>query len=147
MSVHCLREKRFESAKEKVHLELVNYFVNLDEQRRLWYFTLAIRSHAQGHHFSLTQAEQLVGYLAGHCGIGKANIESALAFNCFISHRTSEKQKIVRLEKGNIPNDDFEEQISVLYSLLQEKSLEYRQALELVLIVLNHYPTSRRVLH
>ncbi len=146
MKVYNLQKKRIASEKEKVHLELVDYFVNLDAQHKLWHFTIAINLHAQGHHFTAAQAEELVEHLAGHFGIRMANVESALAFSAYCRNKKSGRQNLIRFEKSGVSDDQFEMQIDVLYTLLQNKIMEYRQAIELVIRIIDYYPDIREFL-
>lgn len=146
MSVHSLEEKRFEATKEKAHIELVNYFVNLDEQRKLWYFTVAVNSSAKSQYFSQPQAEKLIGDLSKNYDIRRPNIESAVAFNpCFFLD-LKKKQKVITLKKSGFLNDFFENHLGELYRLIKGKLLEYRQALELILVLLDNYPAARRLI-
>ena len=146
MLVHSLEEKRFEATKGKVHLELVDYFVNLDEQRKLWYFTVAVNSNAKSHNFSQPQAEQLIDDLSKNYDIRRPNIESAVAFNPFRSLDLKKKQKVIMLKKGGLLNELFQDQLGELYRLIKGKLLEYRQALELTLILLDNYPAASRLI-
>lgn len=150
MAVHSLEKKRFEVTKKKVHNELVDYFVNLDEQRKLWYFTLAVNNNARGHNFSLPQAERLIDELVRSYGIRRVNIEAAIAFNPVRSSTTAsitgEKQKLIRFRKGSLLGELFEDHINDLYGLIQRKILEFRQALELVLVLLQNYPSAGRAI-
>lgn len=139
MSVICLQERRFASEKQKVHSELVDYFVNLEEQRRLWYLTVAIRSQALGRQFTTSQAEELVRHLTRQYGIRRANIEAALAFHSFAYLNRGGNPKVVRLQNHPLSDEQFDEQISVLHDLFLKKILEYRQALELVVLLITHY--------
>lgn len=144
MTVHILHQKQFAVAKNKVHTELVHYFVNLEEERRLWYFSASVCSHAREHDFTISQAEQLITNLSNHYGITKVNIETAVAFVPLGRYKT-EGNKVFQLNSKCISNESFEEQLFVLYLLMQEHLLEYRQALDLVLNILDNYPTAMRV--
>lgn len=146
MLVHSLEQKRFEATKEKAHLELVNYFVNLEDQHKLWYFTVAVHSNAKSHHYTQPQAEKLIGDLSKTYDICMPNIESAVAFNPFRSLDFMKKQKVIMFKKSGLLNDLFEEQLGELYRLIKGKLLEYRQALELTLVLLDNYPTARRLI-
>jgi|GEM_PF-2981922 len=146
MSVHSLEQKRFETAKEKAHLELVDYFVNLDQQRKLWYFTVAINSNAKSHHFTQSQAEKLIDDLSKNYDIRRPNIEWAVAYTPCCSFDLNQEQKVVRLEKSGLLSELFETQLGELYRLIKEKLLEYRQALELTLVLLNNYPAAKRLI-
>lgn len=144
MTVHCLQQKRFAAAKNKVHIELVHYYVNLEQERRLWYFSTSIRSYACEHYFTVSQAEQLVGKLSSYYGIRKANIETAVAFLSH-GHFKTKGNKVFRFRDEYMSSEHFEEQLFVLDHLVQEHLLEYRQALDLVLNILDNYPAARRV--
>ncbi len=140
MSISYLDEKRFEAAKKKVHLALVNYFARLNSERRLWCFTLVIRSHVQSQRFTHAQAEQLISYLSHHYGIREANIDTALAFKAFPSLDGKKNQNIIRLKRDCLSDEAFEKQMCELDVLRLEKCLEYWQALKLTILILNHYP-------
>lgn len=146
MAVHSLEQKRFESEKEQVRLGLVDYFVNLEEQRKLWYFTVAINSSARSHNFTQLQAEKLVDDLSTTYDIRRPNIQSAVAFNPFRSLNLKKKQKVFPLKKTGLFNERFEEQLGELYQLITGKLLEYRQALELTLVLLDNYPAAGRLI-
>jgi hypothetical protein len=145
--MHSLEQKRFETTKEKVHVELVNYFVNLDEQHKLWYFTVAVNSNAKSHHFTQPQAEKLIDDLSKNYDIRRSNIELAVAFNPCCSLDLNKKQKVIMFNKIGLLSDIFEEQLSELYRLIKGKLLEYRQALELTLVLLDNYPAARRLIN
>jgi hypothetical protein len=145
MGVICLQEKRLASDKEKVHREMVDYFVNLDEERKLWYFTLAIRSHILRHDFTATQAESLVRNLTRKYGIRQASIETALAFKAFSCGDKKRTSKIVSFYNRGLSEEEFEEKLFALDNLFLGKIMEYRQALELVVMILNHYSDCRKV--
>ncbi len=145
MTVHILQQKQFANAKNKVQTELVHYYINLEEERRLWYFSASVCSHAREHYFTISQAEQLVRNLSNHYGIKRANIEAAIAFVPLGRYKT-EENKLFRLRSKNMTNKSFEEQLYTLDLLMQQHLLEYRQALDLVLNILSNYPAARRVI-
>lgn len=142
--MYSLQEKRFEYDKKEVHRELVNYFVDLGSQKRLWHFTLATKSFVDSRHFTNRQAGQFVERLVEHYGITRANIEAAYAFTPFRTRPKIEKTKVIQLNRTSMPNDDFEEHLATLDSLINETILEFRQALELVLMLLDQYPGNDR---
>ncbi|WP_028579943.1 hypothetical protein [Desulfogranum japonicum] len=146
MSVLSLQDKLFECDREKVHHELVHYFVKLDEQQKLWYFIHAIRVHSNGRYFSINQAEQLIGKIADHCDIKKIDIQMAKLYDPFARVSYKWQQKVVPIQRNAVSGDLFEEQMSMLYHLIQKKTLEYRPGLELVLILLERYPSAIRTL-
>lgn len=140
MSISNLNEKRVQVAKQKVHLQLVNYFTRLNSEQRLWYFMLAIKFYGQSQYFTQAQAKRLILYLSRHFGIREANIETALAFKGFTHLGGKKDPKIMRLKRDCISDDEFEERMYELDGLRLEKCLEYWQALELTVLILNHYP-------
>ncbi|ACN16987.1 hypothetical protein HRM2_39290 [Desulforapulum autotrophicum HRM2] len=140
MSMTNLNEKRFQAAKEKIHLELVNYFTRLNCEQRVWDFMTSIRFQAQGRYFTHLQAKRLISYLSRHYGIRRANINTALAFKAFSDIRDKKNAKILRLKRDCIPDEEFEQQMCELEDLRLEKHLEYWQALELTVLILDHYP-------
>lgn len=140
MSISYLDDKRFEVAKKKIHLELFNYFTRLNSERRLWCFTRAIRSLAQSRRFTHAQAERLTAYLSRHYGIRKANINTALAFNAFPYLGDKKSQNIIQFKRDCLSNDAFEQRMGELDGLRLEESLEFWQALELTVLILNYYP-------
>jgi len=144
MKTYDLQQKRFASEKKKIHSELTNYFVNLDAQHKLWYFSLAIRQHSQSLHFTVEQAEKVVEHLVGHFGIRMANVESALEFRAY-DYKKSNGQNIIRFEKPGISEDQYEMQIDALYDLLQNKTIEFQDAFEMVVLIVNYYPVTKRV--
>ena len=140
MSISNLTEKRFQATKKKTHLALVDYFTRLNCEQRSWHFMLSIRIYSQSLHFTHAQAELLISYLSRHYCIREANINTALAFKAFPCLGGKKSPKIIRLERGCISDDAFEERMCELDDLRLEKCLEYRQALELTALILNHYP-------
>jgi len=146
MGVYALEQRRFEAAKQKVHLELVDYFVNLDQQKKLWYFTVAVNGNARANHFSLNQAEKLVDSLVCNYTITSSHIEAAVAFDPTRSAKFMEELKIVPLCKGGLLDSIFTEQLGTLYELMSLQILEFRQALSLVLVLLENYPVLRRAI-
>lgn len=144
MKTYDLQQKRFASDKKKVHSELTNYFVNLDAQHKLLYFRLAIRQHSQSLHFTVEQAGKLVEKLIGHFGIRLANVESAIEFRAYY-YKKSNDHNIIRFEKPGLTEDQYEMQIDALYDLIQNKTMEFQDALEMVVLLLNHYPVTKRV--
>lgn len=145
METYNLQQRRYASAKRMVYSELVNYFVNLDDQRKLWYFSLAIRHHSQNLHFTVEQAEKLAEHLVVHFGIRMANVESALEFRAYGYKKANNGQNIIRFVKPSVSEDQFKMQIDTLYNLLQNKTIEFQQALEMVISILNYYPSTNRV--
>lgn len=146
MLVHSLEQKRFEAAKKKEQGKLVDYFVNLNEQRNLWYFTDAVNSNAKSRNYTQPQAEKLIDDLAKNYDIRRPHIESAIAFNPSCSLDLKKKQKVVIFKKSGLLNDIFQDQLGELYRLIKGKLLEYRQALELTLVLLNNYPAAKRLI-
>jgi hypothetical protein len=144
MAVLSMQQRRFEAEKEIVHKELVNYFVSLDSQRKLWYFTLAINLNANSQKFSLSQAENLVGELAREFDIRRIHIEMAIAFATTPFKNLKKSQNVIPLVRGRISEETFEDQVLQLRYLIEGKILEFRQALDLTLILLDNYPAALR---
>ena len=140
MSISYLDEKRSRAAKEKIHLELVDYFARLNSEQRSWCFMRAIMSCAQSQRFTQVQAERLITYLSCHYGIREANIDTALTFNAFPHTGGKKSPEVIRLKRDCVADDAFEQQMRELEGLCLEKCLEYWQALELTVLILNHYP-------
>jgi hypothetical protein len=140
MSMANLDEKRIQATKKKVHLELVDYFTRLNSEQRLWYVMMSIRFQAQGRYFTHLQAKRLVSYLSRHYGIRRANIDAALSFKAFSDIRGQKNAKILRFKRDCISDEKFEQRMDELEDLRLEKHLEYWQALELTVLMLNHYP-------
>jgi len=146
MTVYSFHQRHVEAVRSKLHTELVDYFVQLEHQRQLWYFTLGVTSHANSRSFTLPQAEQLVAHFAEHFGIRQANIEAAIAFNPTRLRNTTGKDKVIRLRKKSVSDESFDEQLFEFFHLVKGKLLEYRQALELVLTLVDTYPATRRLI-
>lgn len=146
MTVYALEQRRFEAAKQKVHQELVGYFVNLEQQRQLWYFALAVNNDARARHYTASQAENLLATLASHFDIRQNHIEAAKAFAPSRSQAETGPQKIIPLRKNTLMANGFEDQLATFYELMHLKVLEFRQALALVLVLLENYPALKRAI-
>ncbi len=145
MTIYSLQQKRFEAAKQKVHSQLVDYFVDLEEQRRLWYFTLTVNNNARAHQFTQPQAEELLAGLKQSYDIRRANLESARAFDPCRKPLSEKEDKILKFQKGGVAISAFEEYLGTMFDLIRNKLLEFRQALSLALVLLDNYPGAQRV--
>lgn len=140
MRVYSLHGKRFETAKKKVHGDLVNYFVNIEEQKKLWHFTLAMRSLITRRELTSHQAKALAGQLVDIFSITRANIEAARTFMPSYTQPEVEKSNIMQLKKVGISDVNFEDYLDTLVFFFYEKTLQYRQGLDVLLLVLRYYP-------
>jgi hypothetical protein len=146
MGAYSLYEKRFETAKKKVHGELVNYFVDIEEQKNLWHFTLAIRSLVTSRDLTNHQARSLTGQLVDIFSITRANIEAARMFMPFQKQSDVEKSNIVQLKKVGISDIKFEDHLDTLEFFFYERTFQYRQGLDMLLLVLSYYPDCEKMI-
>lgn len=100
----------------------------------------SIRFQVQGRYFTHLQAKRLISYLSRHYGIRRANIDAALAFKAFSNIRGKKNAKLLRFKRDCISNGEFRQRMDELEDLGLEKHLQYWQALELTVLILNHYP-------
>ncbi len=144
MNIYSLHEKRYEHAKERVQEELTDYFVDLDRQQKLWYFVVALKGHAQRYDFTTNQADHLAARLSNYFAIIQANVDAARAFSSSRSNVEKDKNKTIPLNHSCLSEEAFSEHLATLDSLLYEGTLEYRQAMELLLVLLEHYSHCQR---
>ena len=143
MTTYSLKEKQLERAKKKVHNEMVGYFVNLDNEQKLYQFISMTRGHCRDNFFSLPQVEEFVYRLTGLYTITRNHLHAGLAADTLACRREEvDDKKVIRLNKATMDSDMFDDHMGLLDELYFSRTLQFREAVELVVIILDNYPSA-----
>ncbi len=145
MTAYSLRRKQIETAKKKAHKEMVSYFINLNNEQKLYQVISVIKGHCRDNYFSLPQVEELVYRLTSLYSITRNHLHAGLAADTLACRRDEViNKKVVQLNKVTMANDMFENHVSLLDELYFNRILQFREAVELVIIILDNYPSAMK---
>lgn len=147
MKVCYLHKKRLDTSKEKVHAELVDYFVDIEKQKAVWHFTIAMRSLISRNEISSGQANTLLTRVMDLFAITSVHIESARAFMPSRKRLATKFNNVIQLKQMGISAVDFEKHLEALEFFYHEKSLQFSQGLVIARLLLRHYPKTEELLN
>jgi hypothetical protein len=131
---------------EKNYNQLVRFFCENITQTSTWMLILSVTNKIKQKNFSKTDAEKIVTILCSEFGIRAPEIQYSQTFSsaCAIQ-RTTKYSNVIEFKRKEIgPTTNNHRLVYELGSALQEKTIEYRQALELVITVLEYYPDTQK---
>ena len=146
MRIYCLHKKHFETSKEKVQGKVLNCFVDIEKQKAVWHFTIAIRSLISKKELTSGQAITLMTTLMDLFSITSYHIDSARKVTHSLKRLETKSDNVIQLKKMGISAVEFEDHLESLRFFYYEKSLQFNQGLVIVRLLLRHYSKTEQLL-
>lgn len=135
---------------EKKHYDqLVSFFCDNITQTATWMLIVSITNNVKQKNFSNKDAEEMAKILCTEFGIRPSAIQYFKTFSRTPSlQETTNSANVINLSVQKVCHKtNSKKLISELRSAIQEKTIEYRQALDLAITIIEHYPDAERHLH
>lgn len=134
---------------EKKHYdELVGFFCKNIAQTSTWMLILSISNNIKQKTFSNQDAKEIVKILCSEFGVRSSGIQYFKTFSSVPCPREASKaSNVIKFTiKKVCPKANNERLIYELRSAIQDKSIEYRQGLELAINIMENYPDTEKLL-
>jgi hypothetical protein len=131
---------------EKHYDKLVGFYCKNITQTSTWMLILSISNNIKQKTFSNQDAKEMAKILCSEFGVRASGIQYFKTFSSAPS--LQEATKVSNVIKFTIKNHktNNERLIYELRSAIQDKTIEYRQALELAIKIMENYPDTEKLL-
>jgi hypothetical protein len=128
------------------HDQLVDYFCKNITQTSAWVLLLSITNNVKQKTFSNEYAQEIVKILCTEYGIRASAIQYCRSFSSAPSllERTKASNVIQLTFKKVCHTTNNERLMYELRTAIQDKTIEYRQVLDLVITIIENYPDTEK---
>jgi hypothetical protein len=133
---------------KKNHDQLVCYFCQNITQTSAWMLLLSITNNVKQRTFSNKDAKEIVKILCTEFGIRASGIQYCRTFSSAPSLQEATKaSNVIKFAFKKVCHTTNNERlISELRIAIQDKTIEYRQVLDLVITIIENYPDTEKQL-
>ena len=131
---------------KRTHDQLVNYFCKNITQTSAWRLLLSITNNVTQKTFSNKDAQEIVKILCTEFGIRASGIQYCRTFSSApsLQERTKASNVIKFAFKKDCHTTNNERLMYELRTAIQDKTIEYRQVLDLVITIIENYPDTEK---
>jgi hypothetical protein len=130
------------------HDHLVDYFCKNITQTSAWMLLLSIINNVKQRTFSNNDAQEIVKILCTEFGVRACGIQYSRTFSSAPSlHEATKASNVIKIAFKKVCHTTNNERlIYELRTAIQDKTIEYRQVLDLIIKIIENYPDTEKQL-